>query len=38
MDNGSGKNIPASPMFPGYSEKWKRAVKEDAGEKLKVKE
>lgn len=37
MDNGSGKNIPASPIFPGYTEKWKRAVKEDVGEKLKVK-
>lgn len=36
MDNGSGKNIPASPLFPGYNEKWKRAVKENAGEKLKV--
>ena len=36
MDNGSGKNIPASPYFPGYNERWKRAVKEDAGERLKV--
>ena len=36
IDNGSGKNIPASPLFPGYNEKWKRAVKEDAGERLKV--
>jgi dipeptidase len=36
IDNGSGKNIPASPMQPGYSERWKRAVKEDAGEKLRV--
>jgi len=36
-DNGNGRGIPASPMFPGYSEKWKRAVKEDAGERLKVK-
>jgi hypothetical protein len=24
------------PMFPGYDEKWKRAVAEDAGEILKV--
>jgi len=37
MDNGSGKGIPASPIQPGYSEKWKRAVKEDAGARLKVK-
>ncbi|HCV15705.1 MAG TPA: dipeptidase, partial [Rikenellaceae bacterium] len=36
IDNGSGKNIPASPLFPGYNEKWKRAVKEEAGERLKV--
>ncbi len=36
LDNGSGKNIPASPMFPGYSERWKRAVKEDAGDRLRV--
>ncbi|PKP07180.1 MAG: dipeptidase [Bacteroidetes bacterium HGW-Bacteroidetes-5] len=38
MDNGSGKGIPASPSQPGYSERWKRAVKEDAGARLKVKE
>lgn len=25
-DNGYGRNIPASPLFPGYGEKWKRAV------------
>ncbi|HBZ26728.1 MAG TPA: dipeptidase [Rikenellaceae bacterium] len=37
MDNGSGKGIPASPSQPGYSERWKRAVKEDAGARLKVK-
>lgn len=36
IDNGNGKNIPASPSQPGYSERWKRAVKESAGEKLKV--
>lgn len=36
LDNGNGKEIPASPMFPGYNEKWKRAVKEEAGERLKV--
>lgn len=36
IDNGNGKNIPASPDWPGYTEKWKRAVAEDAGEILKV--
>ncbi len=25
-DNGYGRNIPAQPLFPGYGEKWKRAV------------
>ncbi len=29
MDNGYGKNIPAAPLQPGYSEKWKRAVAAD---------
>jgi dipeptidase len=33
-DNGYGKSIPVSPDQPGYSEKWKRAVKEDAGSRL----
>jgi hypothetical protein len=33
----TAKGIPASPTQPGYSERWKRAVKEDAGERLKVK-
>lgn len=36
MDNGAGKNIPASPIYGGYTDMWKRAVKEQAGEKLKV--
>lgn len=36
LDNGSGKNIPSSPSQPGYSEMWKRAVKESAGERLKA--
>ena len=36
QDNGEGRSIPAMPMFPGYDEKWKRAVVEDAGETLKV--
>ena len=35
-DNGAGKNIPANPIQPGYSEHWKRKVVEDAGERLKV--
>lgn len=38
LDNGSGRNIPASPSQPGYSDMWKKAVKEQAGERLKVKE
>lgn len=37
VDNGSNHNIPASPMQPGYNEKWKRSVAKDAGETLKVK-
>lgn len=36
VDNGNDPNIPASPMQPGYSEKWKRAVAEDNGAILKV--
>jgi dipeptidase len=35
-DNGNGRSIPEMPMFPGYDEKWKRAVANDAGEVLKV--
>ena len=35
-DNGAGRNIPANPVQPGYSEHWKRKVAEDAGERLKV--
>jgi len=34
LNNGYSKAIPAPPLQPGYSEKWKRAVKEDAGERL----
>jgi Dipeptidase len=33
-DNGNGRNIPANPIQPGYSEKWKEAVAKDAGEKI----
>lgn len=36
MDNGNGRNIPASPLQPGYNELWKKAVANDAGERLKV--
>ena len=36
-DNGNKPSIPASPIQPGYSEKWKEAVVKDAGETLKVK-
>ncbi len=36
VDNGSGRDIPASPSQPGYSERWKRAVAADNGEVLRV--
>lgn len=36
ITNGHSKTIPPAPTYGGYSEKWKRAVKEDAGERLKV--
>jgi hypothetical protein len=36
QDNGAGKNIPANPIQPGYSDHWKRKVAEDAGERLRV--
>ncbi len=36
LDNGNGKNIPPSPLQPGYSESWKREVVKSAGERLKV--
>ena len=35
-ENGSGKQIPDKIQFPGYNEKWKRAVAKDNGEVLKV--
>ncbi len=34
-DNGHGVGIPVMPEFPGYNDKWKRAVSEDNGEVLK---
>lgn len=36
IDNGYGVNIPISPEWPGYTEKWKRAIVEDHGEVIKV--
>ena len=35
-DNGNGCDIPDGIEFPGYNEKWKRAVAADNGEILKV--
>jgi len=37
LNNGYSKAIPAPPIQPGYTEMWKRAVKEDAGKRLQVK-
>ena len=37
INNGHSKTIPASPSQPGYSEMWKRTVKESAGERLMAK-
>ena len=36
IENGSGKDIPDHIEYPGYSDKWKRAVAADHGEILKV--
>ena len=36
VDNGNGRDIPEKILFPGYNEKWKRAVAADNGEVLKV--
>ena len=36
VDNGNGKQIPGKIQFPGYNEKWKRAVAKDNGEILKA--
>ena len=36
VDNGNGRQIPGKIQFPGYNEKWKRAVAADNGEILKV--
>lgn len=36
VENGNGRQIPDKIQFPGYNEKWKRAVAADNGEVLKV--
>ena len=36
VENGNGKGIPAKIGFPGYNEKWQRAVAKDNGEILRV--
>lgn len=36
VDNGNSKQIPDKIQFPGYNEKWKRAVAADNGETLRV--
>lgn len=36
VDNGNGRAIPDKIQFPGYNEKWKRAVVQDNGNVLKV--
>ena len=38
VDNGNGKKIPGKIQFPGYSEKWKRAVAADNGKVLESRE
>ena len=37
LDNGNGKKIPGKIQFPGYNEKWKRAVAADNGKILESK-
>ncbi|MPN17048.1 hypothetical protein SDC9_164397 [bioreactor metagenome] len=34
MNNGHSKTIPPQPEFPGYTETWKKAVKENIGTRL----
>lgn len=36
QDNGNGRNIPASPNYPGYNEQWQKAVAGSTGDRLKV--
>ncbi len=37
MNNGHSKTIPPAPVYGGYTDMWKKAVKEDAGERLLLK-
>ena len=37
-DNGSGKDIPASPMHPKFRERWLRAIVQDHGDIVRQKE
>lgn len=36
VDNGNGRRIPAKIQFPGYNDRWKRAVAADNGDVLRV--
>ena len=36
IDNGNGRGIPDKIQFPGYNEKWKRAVAADNGDILRI--
>ena len=36
-NNGYCDSIPPTPEFPGYTDVWKKAVKENAGERLNIK-
>ncbi len=36
VDNGNGRRIPAKIQFPGYNDRWKRAVATDNGDVLRV--
>ncbi len=37
QDNGSGKNIPESPMHPKFRERWLRSVVNDHGKVMEIK-
>ena len=37
QDNGSGKNIPESPIHPKYRERWLRSVVKEHGETMEIK-
>ena len=36
IDNGNGRDIPGKIEWPGYNEKWKRAVAADNGKVLRI--